>query len=50
MEGKPDSYKDVVMAAFKDYGITQEQLVDLGIIVNIIKYNFSGVRSLDKKY
>jgi len=25
-------------------------LVDLGIIVNIIKYNFSGVRSLDKKY
>ena len=24
--------------------------VDLGIIVNIIKYNFRGVRSLDKKY
>ena len=25
-------------------------LVDLGIIGNIIKYNFSGVRALDKKY
>lgn len=25
-------------------------LVDLGIIGNIIKYNFSGVGSLDKKY
>ena len=26
MEGTPDSYKDLVMAAFKEYGITQEQL------------------------
>ena len=25
-------------------------LVDLEIIGNIIKYNFSGVRALDKKY
>ena len=25
-------------------------LVDLGIIGNIIKYNFGGVGSLDKKY
>lgn len=25
-------------------------LVDLGIIGNIIKYNFSGVGTLDKKY
>ena len=25
-------------------------LVDLGIIVNIIKYNFSGVGTLDNKY
>ena len=30
--------------------VSKALLVDLGIIGNIIKYNFSEVGSLDKKY